>query len=106
MKNIMHFNLALRTATQRRHVRPLSEYGEKAGHTERENYGFEAEKDKTAVPVSKAIANSVESNASSWYKDVIELRKKAGEYKVRGHVPETKCNYIESLLNLVPRLGS
>lgn len=71
-----------RASTQRRHVRPLSEYGEKAGHTERENYGFEAEKNKVQTPVDKAMVNGVEPVTSSWYKDVIELRKKAGEYKV------------------------
>lgn len=70
--------------TQRRHVRPISEYGEKAGHTERENYGFEADKDKEKnQAVYKATTNEyVEPNTSTWYKDVIELRKKAGEYKV------------------------
>lgn len=74
----------IRTATQRRHVRPFSQYGDqkhRAGYTEKENYGFAA--DKIDKVDNKALTNGhADPNAVSWYKDVIELRKKAGEYKV------------------------
>lgn len=70
--------------SQRRHVRPFSQYGDqrhKAGHTEKENYGFAA--DKVDKADNKALMNGhADAGQVSWYKDVIELRKKAGEYKV------------------------
>lgn len=70
--------------SQRRHVRPFSQYGDqrhKAGHTEKENYGFAA--DKVDKADNKALVNGhADAGQVSWYRDVIELRKKAGEYKV------------------------
>lgn len=48
--------------------------------TEKENFGFCDEKiDKID---NKTLTNGIDSKNVSWYKDVIELRKKAGEYKV------------------------
>lgn len=67
--------------TQRRHVRPLSHHGEKqfeAGHTDRQNFGF-------AATDNKMTSNGLpDAHTNGWFKDVIELRKKAGEYKCRG----------------------
>lgn len=48
----------------------------KALRVEKEKFGFEPE----AGDVSRAQANSGIDNA--WYKEVLELRKKAGEYRV------------------------
>uniref|UniRef100_A0A182XFD7 Nuclear protein MDM1 n=1 Tax=Anopheles quadriannulatus TaxID=34691 RepID=A0A182XFD7_ANOQN len=50
----------------------------KALRVEKEKFGFEPE----AGDVSRAQANSGIDNA--WYKEVLELRKKAGEYRNRG----------------------
>lgn len=50
-----------------------------AFHSEKEKFGFEHE-------IQNKVDNKVVSNGStydpSWYKEVIELRKKAGEYRV------------------------
>uniref|UniRef100_A0A182JQ65 Nuclear protein MDM1 n=1 Tax=Anopheles christyi TaxID=43041 RepID=A0A182JQ65_9DIPT len=50
----------------------------KALRVEKEKFGFEPE----AGDISRAQANSGIDNA--WYKEVLELRKKAGEYRNRG----------------------
>ncbi|XP_031630937.1 uncharacterized protein LOC116345606 isoform X7 [Contarinia nasturtii] len=66
-------------------VRPFSQYAYdskfKHGHTERENFGF-------ATDAENKIDNKTLVNgghvAQTWYRDVVELRKKAEEYKNRG----------------------
>ncbi|XP_065074923.1 uncharacterized protein LOC135698743 isoform X3 [Ochlerotatus camptorhynchus] len=50
----------------------------KAYKSEKERYGFEPEADGGA-----ALRNSAAMD-SAWYKEVLELRKKAGEYRNRG----------------------
>ncbi|XP_001649035.2 proteoglycan 4 isoform X3 [Aedes aegypti] len=50
----------------------------KAFKSEKERYGFEPEQDGGA-----ALRNSAAMD-SAWYKEVLELRKKAGEYRNRG----------------------
>ncbi|XP_062564662.1 proteoglycan 4 isoform X2 [Armigeres subalbatus] len=50
----------------------------KAFKSEKERYGFEPEHDGGA-----ALRNSAAMD-SAWYKEVLELRKKAGEYRNRG----------------------
>lgn len=65
-------------------VRPFSQYAYdikfKHGHTEKENFGF-------ATDAENKIDNKTLVNgghvAQTWYRDVVELRKKAEEYKVR-----------------------
>lgn len=55
---------------------PLVEHKLKAFKSEKERYGFEPEQDGGA-----ALRNSAAMD-SAWYKEVLELRKKAGEYRV------------------------
>lgn len=73
----------VRNLSQRRHVRPMSHHGEKqfeAGHTDRQNFGFEA-----ATADNKIVPNGwPDAHINGWFQDVIDLRKKAGEYKSRG----------------------
>nr|XP_029716535.1 uncharacterized protein LOC109401162 isoform X2 [Aedes albopictus] len=57
---------------------PLVEHKLKAFKSEKERYGFEPEQDGGA-----ALRNSAAMD-SAWYKEVLELRKKAGEYRNRG----------------------
>jgi len=51
-----------------------------AFHSEKEKYGFEQNGSNKVVD-NKVIANGY-SYDPSWYKEVLELRKKAGEYRV------------------------
>lgn len=39
---------------------------------------------KDSVDISQQISNDVDKDAS-WFREVLELRKKAGEYKVKYH---------------------
>lgn len=59
----------------------MHEYRHKQGTTEKENFGFASEKTDVSGQQNK-ITNGYDANSNAWYKDVIELRKKAGEYKV------------------------
>lgn len=64
-------------------MRPLSHHGEKqfvAGHTDRQNFGFEANTEDNKM----TSAGWPDAHINGWFQDVIELRKKAGEYKCRG----------------------
>lgn len=40
------------------------------------------------------VTPSSSLTAASWYAEVIELRKKAGEYKVSVCVHSTECKYV------------
>lgn len=61
----------------------MNEIRQKQGLTDKENFGFVVDSGETTNKVNdKAMVNGHDPNAASWYKDVIELRKKAGEYKV------------------------
>lgn len=51
-----------------------------AFHSEKEKFGFEQSAPHTID--NKVIANGYAYDPS-WYKEVLELRKKAGEYRVR-----------------------
>ena len=51
-----------------------------AFHSEKEKYGFE--QDPSSKLDNKVIANGSVHYDPAWYKEVIELRKKAGEYRV------------------------
>lgn len=53
-----------------------------AGHTDRQNFGFEANTEDNKV--SSMASGWPDAHTNGWFKDVIELRKKAGEYKSRG----------------------
>lgn len=67
----------------KRSVRPFSQYAYdnkvKHGHTERENFGFAG--DNANKIDNKTLVNGGHV-AQTWYRDVVELRKKAEEYKV------------------------
>ncbi|XP_070503754.1 uncharacterized protein [Chironomus tepperi] len=56
-----------------------------AFHSEKEKFGFEHE---TLNKDNKVVSNG-STYDPSWYKEVIELRKKAGEYRNRGWCGET-----------------
>lgn len=64
-------------------VRPFSQYAYdikvKHAHTERENFGFAG--DNANKIDNKTLVNGGHV-AQTWYRDVVELRKKAEEYKV------------------------
>lgn len=64
-------------------VRPFSQYAYdikfKHGRTEKENFGFAADNDNKID--NKTLVNGGHG-AQTWYRDVVELRKKAEEYKV------------------------
>lgn len=64
-------------------VRPFSQYAYdtkfKHGRTEKENFGFAAD-DENKID-NKTLVNGGHV-AQTWYRDVVELRKKAEEYKV------------------------
>lgn len=62
----------------------MNEIRQKQGVTDKENFGFVGDNDATDKVNGKSMMNGHDPNAASWYKDVIELRKKAGEYKVNG----------------------
>lgn len=79
----------------------MHEYRQKQGVTEKENFGFASEKTDVNGQQSKMIPNGYDSNSSSWYKDVIELRKKAGEYKVKMHVLSIFSIFFNYLLKLI-----
>ncbi|XP_054746903.1 proteoglycan 4 [Anastrepha obliqua] len=80
-------------------IRPLSQAfdQERANHfiTKKENFGFEKVKDKAGDGVDnkqqeqEVLLNGTapprsQPNLDLWFKEVVELRKKAGEYKCRG----------------------
>lgn len=59
------------------------EFENKKNRSDREKYGFEP--DNTNKIDNKIVTNGGSGYTdNSWYKEVIELRKKAGEYKNRG----------------------
>ncbi len=60
----------------------MNEIRQKQGLTDKENFGFVVDSDTANKVNEKSMVNGHDPNAASWYKDVIELRKKAGEYKV------------------------
>ncbi|GAB0093317.1 AF4/FMR2 family member 4 isoform X1 [Sergentomyia squamirostris] len=54
-------------------------------HSDKEKYGFSAEKaDIYTKTDNKVVANGYGAHGDAWFKEVLELRKKAGEYKCRG----------------------
>lgn len=82
--------LCSRKVSNRKSIRPFSQYSmneirQKQGVTDKENFGFvgDSETANKADDGKAAITNGHDPNAAAWYKDVIELRKKAGEYKVK-----------------------
>jgi hypothetical protein len=52
-----------------------------AFQSEKENFGFE-QTVREKMAENKIITNSNHSYDPAWYKEAIELRKKAGEYRV------------------------
>lgn len=60
----------------------MNEIRQKQGITDKENFGFVVDNETMNKTNDKPMVNGHDPNAASWYKDVIELRKKAGEYKV------------------------
>ncbi|XP_037027406.1 uncharacterized protein LOC119068092 isoform X3 [Bradysia coprophila] len=75
--------------SNRKTIRPFSQYSmneirQKQGMTDKENFGFVVDSETTNKVDEKTVMNGHDPNAAAWYKDVIELRKKAGEYKHRG----------------------
>lgn len=69
----------------KRTVRPFSQYAYdiklKNALTEKENFGFAADNENKID--NKTFANGGHVVQKMWYRDVVELRKKAEEYKVR-----------------------
>lgn len=73
--------------SNRKSIRPFSQYSmneirQKQGVTDKENFGFVVDSETANKVDEKTMMNGHDPNAAAWYKDVIELRKKAGEYKV------------------------
>lgn len=68
----------------KRAVRPFSSYAYdiklKNALTERENFGFTADNENKID--NKTLVNGGHGGQTMWYRDVVELRKKAEEYKV------------------------
>lgn len=68
--------------TAKRAIRPFSQYAYdiklKNALTEKENFGFTADNDNRID--NKTLSNG--GHVQLWYRDVVELRKKAEEYKV------------------------
>ena len=62
-----------------------------AFHSEKEKFGFEQSAPNTID--NKVIANGY-SYDPSWYKEVLELRKKAGEYRVSSIVQPIYCTSL------------
>lgn len=92
----------------KRAARPFSQYANeikfKHAHTDRENFGFADE--GSAARDSKIVMNG--GHSTTWYRDVVELRKKAEEYRVRR--AESHSHWIiyhsRHSLPAEPRLGS
>lgn len=67
----------------RKSVRPFSQYANenkyKNAHTEKENFGFAD--DAVNKSDNKIVMNGGVST-NHWYRDVVELRKKAEQYRV------------------------
>lgn len=62
------------------------------GYTEKENFGF-SEDNKVNKADNKTLTNGTVhattngcADTNGWYRDVVELRKKAGEYKVNFNI--------------------
>lgn len=70
-------------AITRKSVRPFSQYANenkyKNAHTEKENFGFAD--DGVNKSDNKTVMNGG-SHSIHWYRDVVELRKKAEQYRV------------------------
>ncbi|XP_055710379.1 cell surface glycoprotein 1 isoform X2 [Phlebotomus papatasi] len=63
----------------------MAEVADNQRHSEKEKYGFSADKaEYTTKTDNKVMANGYGIHGDSWFKEVLELRKKAGEYKCRG----------------------
>lgn len=61
----------------------MAEVADNQRHSEKEKYGFSADKaEYTTKTDNKVMANGYGIHGDSWFKEVLELRKKAGEYKV------------------------
>ncbi|XP_037925193.1 uncharacterized protein LOC119660590 isoform X7 [Hermetia illucens] len=73
--------------TEQKSNRPFTQMAEQERHhrslTRKENFGFSEERAEQNAD-SKTLVNGTGPYGEEWYKDVIELRKKAGEYKCRG----------------------
>lgn len=69
----------------KRAVRPVSHYAVeikfKNAHTDKENFGFADDNKNLNRIDNKALVNGGHV-AQTWYRDVVELRKKAEEYRV------------------------
>lgn len=83
---LSHFLCRKSEFPTKRSVRPFSQYAYdiklKNALTERENFGFAGDENKID---NKTLVNGGHM-AQTWYRDVVELRKKAEEYKVRRRV--------------------
>lgn len=70
----------------KRAVRPFSQYAYdiklKNALTEKENFGFTTANNENNID-NKTLVNGGNAVQKMWYRDVVELRKKAEEYKVR-----------------------
>lgn len=64
------------------HKKMMIEFNQR--RSDKENFGFVPDATQTGQPRidNKLIANGYGRHGDAWYKEVIELRKKAGEYKV------------------------
>jgi hypothetical protein len=68
-----------------------------AHHSEKESFGFEQQASKID---NKMWNGSAAHYDAAWYKEVVELRKKAGEYKVSFNCHHTAINELTSSLFL------
>lgn len=85
-KKILFFFLCDFRNVAKKTVRPVSHYAIeikfKHAHTEKENFGFANSTANSNKVDNKHLMNGGGHLSRSWYRDVVELRKKAEEYRV------------------------
>lgn len=94
---IFYFVFRREEAITRKSVRPFSQYANeikyKNAHTEKENFGFAD--DGVNKSDNKTVMNGG-GHSIHWYRDVVELRKKAEQYRVSAITFSRKCILINS----------
>lgn len=82
---IFHWYYRREAIVKKTNARPVSQYATeikfKNAHTQKENFGF-VENGNVATVDNKTLTNGGNQSATSWYKEVVELRKQAELYKV------------------------
>ena len=66
-----------------------------AFQSEREKFGFEHE---TSIKIVNKVVGNGYSYDAAWYKEVLELRKKAGEYRVSTLIKVKNCATLTNVI--------